>query len=178
MFSRKRAPDSAYHILYIIVEGVFAQALTVGTAREPLRRVAGATPCQFHHIPTHPLQGMAEFCSQGGGTSGKVYLRKAQALQSEGENMRNNLVSTKVREEYLLKRYPEEYLLQALEQRFPCSPWWPREDPVSEQQDVFCRNSIPWTAHSADKLLGFFSSRNCIPLEELILEEGKWRRRK
>lgn len=98
MFSRKRAPDSVYHILYVIVGGVCAQALAVVTARELLRRVAGATPCQFRHIPTHPLQGMAKLCSQGSGTSGQVYLRKAQAVQSEGEKVRNNLVSTSVRE--------------------------------------------------------------------------------
>lgn len=71
----------------------------MGTARQPLQRAASATPCQFQHIPTHPLQGMAKPCSQGGGTSGKVCLRKAKAVENDGENMRNNLVSTKVREE-------------------------------------------------------------------------------
>lgn len=41
----------------------------MGTARQPLQRAARAILCQFQHIPTHPLQGMAKPCSQGGGTS-------------------------------------------------------------------------------------------------------------
>lgn len=46
---------------------------------------AGAVPCQTRPVPVDAPQGTTEHSSQGGGTSGKVCVRKGKTLPDSEE---------------------------------------------------------------------------------------------
>lgn len=145
-----------------VVLSLHGEVLPMQSLQEPLWGEARATPCQTKRVPAapaHPPQGIAEPLSQGGGTSGKVYVRKGQMLLVSKEKKKGKQSKIKTLQTPSSEKEDRDELLHVPQWKFSGSPWrrpqWSRHPhcslwrtPILEQVAISWRNCSRWRPYT------------------------------